>query len=64
MENDLVRAGGLWLEEGKNGKYMTGPTEVPFPAGSRLMIFEYDKQKENQLDQRGRVGDHDQLFEH
>jgi hypothetical protein len=46
MPDDLKRISGLWLKDGRNGKFMSGEVEDGIPAGSRLLIFKNDK-KEN-----------------
>ena len=42
------RLTGLWLNEGKSGKYMSGKTreEVTIPAGAKLFVFKNDKKKD------------------
>jgi hypothetical protein len=35
----LKRISGLWLRDGKNGKYLSGNVREPIPAGSKLLIF-------------------------
>lgn len=39
MTNDLVRASGLWLNDGKRGKFMSGHTSEAIPEGAKLLIF-------------------------
>ena len=36
MADDLQRVSGLWLKDGKRGKFMTGETEIDIPAGAKL----------------------------
>lgn len=38
----LKRASGLWLKDGKNGKYMSGNVTEAIPAGARLLVFRND----------------------
>lgn len=38
-DSKLVKVGGLWIKEGKNGKYMHGPIDAAIPAGARLFVF-------------------------
>lgn len=35
----LRKIGGLWVNEGKNSKYMSGSCKESVPAGAKLMIF-------------------------
>jgi hypothetical protein len=51
MSDDLQRVTGLWLKDGKRGKFMTGKSEGEIPAGSKLLVFKNDrKQGENDSD--------------
>ncbi len=43
MESDLKRVSGLWLKDGKKGKFMSGQTDAEIPAGAKLLIFKNDK---------------------
>jgi hypothetical protein len=45
MTNDLVRASGLWLKEGKRGKFMSGHTSEAIPDGAKLLIFKNDRKE-------------------
>jgi hypothetical protein len=45
MASDIQRACGLWLKEGKNGKFMSGHLENEIPPGCRLMVFKNDKKR-------------------
>ena len=45
-DSDLVRASGLWLKDGKAGKFFSGEVDKPIPAGARVFVFRNDK-KEN-----------------
>ena len=47
----LKRISGLWLKDGQSGKFMSGKTETPIPAGTRLLVFKNDrKQKDSDPD--------------
>ena len=49
MANDLKRVSGLWMKDSKAGsKYMTGKTDEPIPAGSKLLIFKNDRKETDQ----------------
>ena len=39
----LKRVSGLWLKDGRNGKFMSGETDTDIPAGTRLFIFKNTK---------------------
>ena len=41
--SDLKRVSGLWLKDGKKGKFMSGQTDADIPAGTKLLIFKNDK---------------------
>src|SRR4051812_614139 len=41
--SDLKRVSGLWLKDGKKGKFMSGQTDAEIPAGAKLLIFKNDK---------------------
>lgn len=41
----LVRASGLWLKDGKRGKFMSGETSEAIPAGAKLLIFKNDRKQ-------------------
>ena len=43
MESDLKRVSGLWLKDGKKGKFMSGQTDEPIPGGAKLLIFRNEK---------------------
>lgn len=45
MSDDLIRASGLWLKDGKRGKYMSGETSEAIPAGSKLLVFKNDRKE-------------------
>jgi hypothetical protein len=45
MADDLIRASGLWLKDGKRGKFMSGETADAIPAGARLLIFKNDRKQ-------------------
>jgi hypothetical protein len=45
MSDDLVRASGLWLKDGKRGKFMSGQTSEVIPAGAKLLIFKNDRKE-------------------
>lgn len=45
MSDDLQRASGLWLKDGKRGKYMSGETSEAIPAGAKLLIFKNDRKE-------------------
>ena len=45
-DSDLVRASGLWLKDGKNGKFFSGEVDKPIPVGARVFVFRNAK-KEN-----------------
>jgi len=45
MADDLVRASGLWLKDGKRGKFMTGQTSEPIPEGAKLLVFKNDRKE-------------------
>ena len=51
---DLQEAAGLWLKDGKSGKYMSGSVEEVIPAGATLFVFKntYKKEGDNQPDYR------------
>lgn len=52
-DSDLIEVSGLWLKEGRHGKYMTGNAKQAVPEGARLMIFKNDrKTTEDQPDYR------------
>ncbi len=44
-DNDLTRASGLWLKDGKRGKFMSGETSEAIPAGAKLLIFKNDRKE-------------------
>jgi len=46
MSSDLKRVSGLWLKDGRNGKFMSGETDVDIPAGTRLLVFKNTKKVE------------------
>jgi hypothetical protein len=43
MVSDLKRVSGLWLKDGRNGKFMSGETNEAIPAGTRLLVFRNSK---------------------
>lgn len=45
--SDFQKLSGLWLNEGRKGKYMSGKLrdEVVIPAGSKFFIFKNDKKR-------------------
>jgi hypothetical protein len=45
MSDDLQRASGLWLKDGKRGKFMSGETSEAIPAGSKLLVFKNDRKE-------------------
>jgi hypothetical protein len=40
---DLKRVSGLWLKDGKKGKFMSGQIDAEMPAGTKLLVFKNDK---------------------
>src|SRR5258705_10368869 len=48
MASDLKRVSGLWLKDGKNGKFMSGAVEDAIPAGAKLLIFKNDRKERDQ----------------
>jgi hypothetical protein len=38
------RLSGLWLRDGKRGKYMSGSLTEAIPAGAKLLIFKNDRE--------------------
>src|SRR5262245_40234306 len=46
MSSDLKRVSGLWLKDGRNGKFMSGETDTDIPAGTRLLVFKNTKKVE------------------
>ena len=44
-DSDLVRAPGLWLRDGKNGKFFSGEVDKPIPEGARVFVFRNDKKE-------------------
>lgn len=52
MAGELIRASGLWIKDGKKGKFMSGKVgSEPIPAGVKLFIFKNEKkQGENDPD--------------
>ena len=45
-DGNLVRASGLWLKDGKSGKFFSGKVDTAIPAGAAVFVFRNDK-KEN-----------------
>jgi len=45
VADDLVRASGLWLKDGKRGKFMSGEVREAIPAGAKLLIFKNDRKE-------------------
>jgi hypothetical protein len=45
MPDDLTRASGLWLKDGKRGKFMSGEVSEAIPAASKLLIFKNDRKQ-------------------
>ena len=43
----IKKVSGLWLKDGKNGKYMSGDVKDPIPAGSKLMVFKNDRKRDD-----------------
>lgn len=41
--SDLKRVSGLWLKDGKKGKFMSGQTDAEVPSGAKLLIFKNEK---------------------
>ena len=48
--NQLVRLTGLWVNEGANGRYLSGgiTEEITLPAGTKIMIFENTKRERDE----------------
>lgn len=46
MASELRRVSGLWLKDGRSGKFMSGETDEEIPAGSRLLVFKNTKKVE------------------
>ena len=44
-DGSLVRASGLWIKDGKNGKFMSGDLKDAIPAGAKLLIFKNDRKE-------------------
>ena len=44
-DSDLVRASGLWLKDGKAGKFFSGEVDKPIPAGARVFVFRNTKKE-------------------
>ncbi len=45
MSDDLTRASGLWLKDGKRGKFMSGQVSEAIPEGAKVLIFKNDRKK-------------------
>lgn len=58
----LRKIGGLWLNEGKQGKYMAGNVSEALPAGAKIMVFKntYKKPGEKTPDYTINVATDDQ----
>ena len=39
------KIGGLWISEGKNGKYMFGKLTAAVAAGTKLFVFKNNRKK-------------------
>jgi hypothetical protein len=50
MGDDLKRASGLFEKQGRKGRYWSGNVTVDIPAGSRLLVFENEKRRDNDPD--------------
>lgn len=46
MASGLKRVSGLWLKDGRAGKFMSGETDADIPAGTRLLVFKNTKKVE------------------
>jgi hypothetical protein len=45
MSDDLIRASGLWVKDGKRGKFFSGQVKEDIPAGAKILIFRNDKRE-------------------
>jgi hypothetical protein len=43
MDSNLTRVSGLWVKDGRKGKFFSGQTDAAIPAGAKLLIFRNDK---------------------
>src|SRR5215207_9180896 len=41
----LLRVSGLWIKDGRNGKFMSGSVQDLIPAGAKLLVFKNDKKR-------------------
>lgn len=44
-DDAFKRIGGLWLKDGKRGKFLTGKVPQDLTAGQRLFLFKNDRNK-------------------
>lgn len=46
MAGNFRRVSGLWLKDGKRGKFFSGKVgDQPIPAGAKLFVFRNDKKQ-------------------
>ena len=47
MESNLKKVCGLWLNDGKKGKYMSGKAQenLRIPEGAKLFVFKNNKKE-------------------
>lgn len=45
MADELVRASGLWVRDGKQGKFFRGQTFATIPEDAKILIFKNDRKQ-------------------